>query len=256
MITRRLGVQLQTRVNSLSLVPLFVDILEMIGLAKTIYEIFKSIRRVRGCNLLRLHGEGLWFHHPIVDMNGVDECNAKTQCDQFSCKLQGGCDMAWSRKWYNYSVQNLVMFVAAVSSYTLIHLDRLPLGAAPWITRNIVRAQLAAIARLPDQLISKTKHIYEDYTDTTCWVSLLQATIDRCTHIARRPWSSSAIVAQSIKRTGLHCHSGIPWSAAWKGWVIYLRWLITFPHAVTLYLEGLADVAAFNWLTSMVENIP
>ena len=25
---------------------------------------------------------------------------------------------------------------------------------------------------------------------------------------------------------------------------------------VTLYLEGLADVAAFNWFTSMVENNP
>ena len=25
---------------------------------------------------------------------------------------------------------------------------------------------------------------------------------------------------------------------------------------VTIYLEGLADVAAFNWLTSMVENNP
>jgi hypothetical protein len=53
------NLQLQTRVNSLSLVPLFVDILEMIGLGRTIYKIFKSISGVRGCNLLRLHGDSL-----------------------------------------------------------------------------------------------------------------------------------------------------------------------------------------------------
>ena len=37
--------------------------------------------------------------------------------------------------------------------------------------------------------------------------------------------------------------------------------LDTFPvkqaiQAVTIYLEGLADMAASNWLTSMVENNP
>ena len=53
------NLQLQTRVNTWSLVPLFVDVPKMIGLARTIYKNFKRMSGLGGCNLLRLHGEGL-----------------------------------------------------------------------------------------------------------------------------------------------------------------------------------------------------
>ena len=54
-----LNLQLQSRVGSLFMVSLFVDTPDGIGLARTIYIIFKNIIGVGGCNLLRLHGEGL-----------------------------------------------------------------------------------------------------------------------------------------------------------------------------------------------------